>query len=200
MSNESPPDKMQDTAKLGPPPAIADSDGLRIRAGTLEVMGSGTIIHNLYTPLEFGLPASPPLTCRLVFRRDYDDSTPRIKHDLEDRTTVVLTLINMGTRLGSGPRHPVQVATIRNRPVSIQFVLRILNESNNIGIFDYTWFMDMHMNSDQPWAPLDTTTAPDAPMEEDPSATAQVDLTETVRADRAAAEEAQRGADGDGEH
>lgn len=176
-------DSLGDTLSVGPAPPIADSEGLRVRAGGMDVMGSGTIIHNLYAPLEFALPSNPPLNCRIIFRKDYDDRSARIKHELEGDTTVVLTLINMGTRMGSGPRNPVQVATVRRRPVSIQFVLRVLNEANGIGIFEYTWFVGADTEAGT-WAPLDTSVTG---AQQDPSETAEVDLTESVRADREAA-------------
>jgi hypothetical protein len=112
---------------------------MKITSGNYEVFDSGTVISFEQEPVTFHLATD--LQIRLAFR---DDSEKKDEHRLEfnpiSNNELEIILVNFNNSLGTGNTVPLQVGTLNNKLLYLNFRVYTLNVKTNKTIH-YCWYL-----------------------------------------------------------
>jgi hypothetical protein len=112
---------------------------MKITSGNYEVFDTGTVISFEQEPVTFHLAAD--LQIRLAFR---DDLEKKDDHRLEfnpiSNNELEIILINFNNSLGTGNTVPLQVGTLNNKKLYLNFRVHTLNVKTNKTIH-YCWYL-----------------------------------------------------------
>lgn len=112
---------------------------MEITSGNYKVYDSGTVISFEQEPVKFHL--APDLNVSLAFR---DDIEKKDEHRLEfnpvSLTELEIILVNFNNSLGTGNTAPLEIGTLNNRRLYLNFRVYILNVKTNKTIH-YCWYL-----------------------------------------------------------
>lgn len=99
---------------------------------------TGTVISFEQEPVTFELAID--LLYRLVFRDDIENKEQRIEFNSISSHELEIILVNFNNSLGSGNTAPLEVGTLNNRRLFLNFRVYILNLKTNKTIH-YCWYL-----------------------------------------------------------
>jgi hypothetical protein len=111
---------------------------MRITSGNYEVFDTGTVISFEQEPVTFHL--APDLLIRISFRDDSENKENRLEFNPISNNELEILLINFNNSLGTGNTAPLQVGTLNNRRLYLNFRVYTLNVKTNKTIH-YAWYL-----------------------------------------------------------
>jgi hypothetical protein len=114
-------------------------DEMKIKSGNYEVFNSGTVISFEHEPVTFNL--ADDLQIRLAFKDDIDNKEGHcIEFNPISNSELEIILINFNNSLGTGNQVPLQVGTLNNKLLYLNFRVYTLNVNTNKTIH-YCWYL-----------------------------------------------------------
>jgi hypothetical protein len=112
---------------------------IKIYTGNYEVIGSGTVVGNYDTPIEFIISS---LTFIFEFKNDSTLTEPKIeKEQFNNGKSLKLKYINFNNVLGHGTAVPIALGTVSNRKLFLNYRVYALTESTG-KTFHYTFLLE----------------------------------------------------------
>lgn len=112
---------------------------MKITSGNYEVFDTGTVISFEQEPVTFNLAAD--LKIRLAFRDDTEKKDDhRIEFNQASNRELEIILVNFNNSLGSGNTAPIEVGTLNNKKLYLNFRVHTLNLKSNKTIH-YCWYL-----------------------------------------------------------
>ena len=103
----------------------------RIKSGPAEVIASGTVIAFKDNPVEMTLGlAADTFTLVWEFRDDPETPAVRMESEVKGPNRLGMLLWNQNNPLGSGTLTPVEIGTLRGRPLYLHFRAYSLGEGD----------------------------------------------------------------------
>lgn len=123
-------------------------EALQIKSGISEVIASGTVISFEENPIEitFG-PPGEQLKLILVFQDKEGEQAPHITREVIDIETMLMTLTNFGSVLGTGTTKPMPVGIMAKRRLYFHFRVYTLQDSDKT--VHYTFYLGEEVNQDE---------------------------------------------------
>ncbi|HLA55128.1 MAG TPA: hypothetical protein VK623_03440 [Flavobacterium sp.] len=112
---------------------------IEVTTGNYEIIGSGTIVANYNTPVEFNFST---LTYVFQFSDDLLSSSTRIEYEqFKEKKGLTIKFINFNNALGLGSSNPLSIGNINNRKLFLNY--RIYTLSENLGkTIHYTFLLE----------------------------------------------------------
>jgi len=112
---------------------------MKITSGNYEVFDSGTVISFEQEPVTFHL--AEDLKIRILFRDDEEKKNEnRLEFNPVNDKELEIILINFNSSLGTGNTVPLQVGTLNNRNLYLNFRVYTLNVKTNKTIH-FCWYL-----------------------------------------------------------
>ena len=102
-----------------------------------EILGSGTIISFKDETINFEL--SPQVKIILRFVQDNDVKDQKMDFRIINSNQIEILLTNFNNSLGTGNVEPLELATIDNKKIYLNFVVYSINEMISKTVH-YTWY------------------------------------------------------------
>lgn len=111
---------------------------MKISVGDYEIYDSGAVISHDNKDVLFEVKN---LRVKIVFKNDPENKSYDAKISLpEDRSCLLFTLTNFNNSLGTGLTRPVEIGTINDTRLFLQFMVYRLGESDS-RMISYTWLI-----------------------------------------------------------